>query len=121
MDFWERLKAEIKRKNTTQEHLSAEIGVPFGTLRKWLSRKTMPNADAAVAIAHALGVSVEYLVTGADREDPWLREHASFLCDCKLLEEAAAERFGVLERSAHAEAETMRSSALSKAAQARKA
>ena len=64
MDFWERLKLEIKRNNTTQEWLAKKIDVPFGTLRKWLSRQTMPNADQAVAMAAALGTTVEYLVTG---------------------------------------------------------
>ena len=64
MDFWERLKQEIKRNDTTQEWLAKKIDVPFGTLRKWLSRQTMPNADQAVAMAEALGTTVEYLVTG---------------------------------------------------------
>jgi transcriptional regulator with XRE-family HTH domain len=70
MDFWERLRVEIKNNNTTQEWIASKTGIPFGTLRKWFSRKTMPNADQAVRIAQALGTTVEELVTGEDRSLP---------------------------------------------------
>jgi len=68
MNFWIRLKNEIKAKNTTQEWIAGQIGVPFGTLRKWLTRKTYPNLKEGIEIAKLLGVSVEYLVTGTEPE-----------------------------------------------------
>jgi transcriptional regulator with XRE-family HTH domain len=68
MDFWERLKTEIKEKNTTQEWIALKIGVPFGTFRKWLTRKTYPDIKEGVEIAGLLDISAEYLVTGCDRE-----------------------------------------------------
>ena len=66
MDFWIRLKKEIKEKNTTQEWIAGQIGVPFGTFRKWLTRKTYPNLKEGVAIANLLGVSTEYLINGIE-------------------------------------------------------
>ena len=95
MSFWDRLKQEIKEKNTTQAWLAATTGVSFGTLRKWLTNKTMPNADQAVAIARALGVTVEYLVTGTDSSDPWVREHAWLI---KHLKELTDEQYPALEQ-----------------------
>jgi transcriptional regulator with XRE-family HTH domain len=68
MDFWMRLKTEIKEKNTTQEWISGKIGVPFGTFRKWLTRKTYPSIKQGVKIAELLDTSAEYLVNGYDRE-----------------------------------------------------
>ncbi|GHV27134.1 hypothetical protein AGMMS4952_08330 [Spirochaetia bacterium] len=68
MDFWMRLKTEIKEKNTTQEWIAGKIGVPFGTFRKWLTRKTYPDIKQGVEIAELLNTSAEYLVTGSDRE-----------------------------------------------------
>jgi len=65
MDFWTRLKEEIKAKNTTQEWIANKIGVPFGTFRKWLNRKTYPNLKEGQEIAKLLETSVEYLLTGA--------------------------------------------------------
>ena len=60
-----RLKKEIKAKNTTQEWISRQIGVPFGTFRKWMTRKTYPNLKEGVEIAELLETSAEYLITGA--------------------------------------------------------
>jgi len=69
MDFWSRLKNEIKAKNTTQEWISGKIGVPFGTFKKWLNRKTYPNLKEGIEIAKLLGVSAEYLVMGTEPEN----------------------------------------------------
>jgi len=68
MDFWTRLKIEIKAKNTTQEWIAGQIGVPFGTFRKWMTRKTYPNLKEGTEIAKLLGVSAEYLITGTEPE-----------------------------------------------------
>ncbi|GHV18382.1 hypothetical protein FACS189493_7750 [Spirochaetia bacterium] len=68
MDFWMRLKTEIKEKNTTQEWIAAQIEVPFGTFRKWLTRKTYPDLKQGVEIAGLLNTSAEYLVSGCDPE-----------------------------------------------------
>jgi transcriptional regulator with XRE-family HTH domain len=66
MDFWTRLKREIKAQNTTQEWIAGKIGVPFGTFRKWLTRKTYPDIKEGVEIARLLETSAEYLVTGIE-------------------------------------------------------
>jgi len=63
-----RLKNEIKAKNTTQEWIAGQVGVPFGTFRKWMTRKTYPNLEEGIKIAKLLGVSAEYLVTGTEPE-----------------------------------------------------
>ena len=68
MDFWMRLKNEIKAKNTTQEWIAGKIGVPFGTFRKWMTRKTYPNLKEGIEIARLLETSAEYLVTGIEPE-----------------------------------------------------
>ena len=68
MDFWLRLKSEIKAKNTTQEWIAGKIGVPFGTFRKWMSRRTYPTIKEGIEIAKLLETSAEYLVTGTGPE-----------------------------------------------------
>ena len=69
MDFWTRLKSEIKAKNTTQEWIANKIGVPFGTFRKWMTRKTYPNMKEGQEIARLLDTSVEYLLTGIESDE----------------------------------------------------
>jgi transcriptional regulator with XRE-family HTH domain len=66
MDFWVRLKNTIKAQNTTQEWIAGKLGVPFGTFRKWMTRKTYPNIKEGIELARLLESSAEYLVTGTD-------------------------------------------------------
>jgi transcriptional regulator with XRE-family HTH domain len=64
MDFWTRLKGQIKANNTTQEWVANKIQVSFSTFRKWITRKTYPDAREIVEIARLLNTTVEYLITG---------------------------------------------------------
>lgn len=64
MEIWERIREKVSEQNTTQEWVSSKIGVRPDLFRRWMSKRIMPNADQAVAIAEALGTSVEFLVTG---------------------------------------------------------
>ena len=69
MGFKENLKSELAFQNLTVKELSSLSGISKHTLDNYLNvRGYMPSADVAVNIARALGVSVEYLVTG--KENP---------------------------------------------------
>ena len=63
--FRENLRNELDYQNMTVKELSGKSGIPKPTLECYLRRRAvMPSAEAAVKIARALGVTVEYLVTG---------------------------------------------------------
>jgi transcriptional regulator with XRE-family HTH domain len=79
MDFWVRLKKEIKAKNTTQEWIARKIGVPYGTFRKWMTRKTYPSVKEGIEIAKLLETSTEYLVSGVPPQ--YLSENEQKLMD----------------------------------------
>jgi hypothetical protein len=64
MDFWTRLKNQVKLCRQTQEGISADIKVPFGTFRKWMDRKTYPDANEVVRLAVLLKTTAEELVDG---------------------------------------------------------
>ncbi|ADK81286.1 helix-turn-helix domain-containing protein [Sediminispirochaeta smaragdinae] len=100
MDFWERLKTLIKEQKTTQEWVANKTGVSFGTFRKWMSRKTMPNADQAVEIAEVLDTTVEYLVTGKN-PDNWQvpKRYADIVEDLEALDEKDLETVRALTSS----------------------
>jgi transcriptional regulator with XRE-family HTH domain len=67
MNFRENLKAELQYRGRTVMELSALSGVKKTTLDSYLKEKAYsPSAELAVHIARALGVSVEYLVTGEE-------------------------------------------------------
>jgi len=67
MGFKENLKSELRYSGMMVKELSAITGIKRHTLDNYLNtHNSIPNAAAAVKIAQALGVTVEYLVTGRD-------------------------------------------------------
>ena len=70
MGFRENLKAELSYSGMLVKELAAKTGLKKHTIDNYLSaRSRMPAAEAAVRIARALGVSVEYLITGEEAPD----------------------------------------------------
>ena len=67
MGFKENLKSELIYSGILVKELSAMTGIRKHTLDNYLNtHNSIPNAESAVKIARALGVSVEYLVTGSE-------------------------------------------------------
>ena len=66
VEFWKRTNKLIKDKNSKQENVAQECGIPYQTFRSWVTRQTFPDALQTYKIAKALNTTVEYLVTGSD-------------------------------------------------------
>jgi transcriptional regulator with XRE-family HTH domain len=67
MGFKENLKERLSYLGMYVKELSALSGVKKQTIDSYLStHNCIPSADAAVAIARVLGVSVEYLISGPE-------------------------------------------------------
>ena len=67
MGFKENLKQELVYNGMLKKELAALSGVHKRAIDTYVrTRASMPPADIAVKIAKALGVTVEYLVTGED-------------------------------------------------------
>jgi transcriptional regulator with XRE-family HTH domain len=71
MGFGENLKQELAYTGMLKKELAAKSGVHKRAIDTYVRTKSsMPPADTAVKIAKALGVTVEYLVTGEDPSTP---------------------------------------------------
>lgn len=64
--FWVRVKRLIKAHKISRKDFAQYVGIPTKTFDSWIYRNCMPEASRACVIAQALGVTVEYLVMGAD-------------------------------------------------------
>jgi transcriptional regulator with XRE-family HTH domain len=64
--FWGRVKELMKAHKITQNSFARYINVNYNTFKYWICYGLFPDACTACDIAEALGVSVEYLVRGAD-------------------------------------------------------
>jgi transcriptional regulator with XRE-family HTH domain len=66
-EFSQRLRSEIENLGLNQKEFAAKAGIKKRALDAYLrAQQSMPPADTAVKIAAALGLSVEYLVTGKE-------------------------------------------------------
>lgn len=65
MTFSERLKQSIEDSGLTLKELALKAGINKRTLENYVgSRQRIPTIEVGFRLAKALGVSVEYLVTG---------------------------------------------------------
>lgn len=71
MSFWERVELARIGQGTTYRWIAENvIHKSETTVSGWRSQKVLPRADDAVAIARALGTTVEELVTGENKSLP---------------------------------------------------
>jgi len=62
------VKKEVEKQQTSFEWLYRKTRIPKGTFSSWKNRNIIPRADETFRIAQALKVSMEYLLTGTDRQ-----------------------------------------------------
>ena len=71
MDFMELIASEIIERIKT--HLSPkeleDLGFSISTVSSWKQHNTIPKTEALYKIAQAIGVSMEYLLTGNDENE----------------------------------------------------
>jgi len=90
MGFKENLKSELMYKGMMVKELSAVTKIKRHTLDNYLNtHNAKPNAETAVKIARALGVTVEYLVTGREFID--MTQVASFPDDLRSIIEIGGQ------------------------------
>ncbi|GHV33055.1 hypothetical protein AGMMS4952_24530 [Spirochaetia bacterium] len=90
MGFRENLKSELRYADMPVKELAFRSGIKQKTLESYLSiHECTPSATAAVSIAKALGVSVEYLVEGTEGRES--RPLSSFPQDIQDIVQAAAQ------------------------------
>lgn len=83
MSFWENVERELKFYGKSKKELSIITGINLQTLHKSFERQSVVSAENAVKIAQALGVTVEYLVTGKSPIQKQSKEPEFNLTLCK--------------------------------------
>lgn len=88
MSFKENLREQLNFSGMYVKELAALSGVKKQTIDSYLNTHScMPSADAAVAIAKALGVSVEFLVTGKEI----MKKGVRYPIEARIIAEIIAE------------------------------
>ena len=66
MTFYERVETLRKQRNISQGNLEKELGFSNGSISKWKS--SSPTPERLKKLADYFNVSVEYLLTGKEKE-----------------------------------------------------
>lgn len=70
-DLFEKL---LKERNVTAYQVSKATGISTGSLSDWKNGRSSPKTDKLQKIADYFGVTVDYLITGNEKEKPALNE-----------------------------------------------
>jgi len=62
--FWKRVNTEIKTRRLSRKKFAESLDIPYNTFKSWLYYDRSVEVGTAHDIAKALGVSLEYLITG---------------------------------------------------------
>ena len=82
MSFRDNLRSELDYRGILIKELSGKTGISENTLKSYLkSNPVEPKATNSVKIARALGVSVEYLVTGGTEKTPQIPAETRFVAE----------------------------------------
>lgn len=82
MNFSENVHFQMECKGMIIKELSQKTGISENTLKSYLKTNPVePKAINSVKIARALGVSVEYLVTGGTEKTPRLSAETRFVAE----------------------------------------
>ena len=67
-NFAARLRQLRKQKNLSQADLAKIVGVHYNHIGRYERGSSRPSAEALNKLAHALGVSTDYLIEGSTQE-----------------------------------------------------
>ena len=85
MYFWNRLRTELINQDLTHKEFADKIGIIKGSLESKFARENIPDADFLYQCSKALGLSMDYLYTGVEKENEISHEDFSLLHDYHLL------------------------------------
>jgi transcriptional regulator with XRE-family HTH domain len=65
--FWNRINSLIKQNKVTQEATAKACNIPINTWYGWVNKGILPGLKDSAKIAKFLNVSLDYFVTGKER------------------------------------------------------
>lgn len=76
LEFGARLTEAQEASGATNADIAKATGAPLNTVSKWRNGGQLPNAHAVSAIAHTVGRSEHWLLSGEEREGEIILENS---------------------------------------------
>ncbi len=97
MLFIDRLENFLNEKKITKTELAEKIGIRRPTISEWKKNGAIPSGDICLKIANYLNVSVEWLLTGEEKQAPQLsQEEEQFIGTYQNLTEEQKKTIRIL-------------------------
>lgn len=110
-EFWKRIKNLIKNSLTTQRKLALTLGFPERAIEHWIHENKFPDVAQVYKIAQYFDVSMEWLLTGTERNAPEIPNDVLELARDiaampPVVKESLTAQIDVFKRNSHAESQT---------------
>lgn len=97
MLFIDRLENFLNEKKITKTELAEKIGIRRPTISEWKKNGAIPSGDICLKIANYLNVSVEWLLSGEEKQAPQLsQEEEQFIGTYQSLTEEQKKTIRIL-------------------------
>ena len=81
MTISERIFEKLADNNISQKKFSEMTGIRQSTISEWKAKKTNPSSDKIMIICEVLGVSPEWLLSGAETKGSYRNQVDRFVID----------------------------------------
>lgn len=69
MTFFERLQSLMNSQQLSQKQLADDLSIRQNTISDWKNKGNLPQGETAIKLAKYFNVSLDYLLTGEDKNN----------------------------------------------------
>lgn len=107
----DRIDSLLLQRNERRQYLADKIGISLQVITDWKKRNTKLSADTLYKIAQYFDVSMEWLLTGTERNAPEIPNDVLELARDiaampPVVKESLTAQIDVFKRNSHAESQT---------------
>ncbi len=102
MTIRDRIFDKLDEMNMTQKDFSQKTGIPESTISDWRKKKTNPTAEKLMVICNALGVSIEWLLSGIEQPGDRGKPMGWYVIDSKTDSGQLISTYNSLDKAAQA-------------------
>lgn len=110
-DIVDRIDSLLIQRNEKRKALCDAVGISVQPMTSWVHRGSLPSFDVAYKIAQYFDVSMEWLLTGTERNAPEIPNDVLELARDiaampPVVKESLTAQIDVFKRNSHAESQT---------------
>ena len=86
MTFFERLQSLMNFQHLTQKQLADDLSIRQNTISDWKNKGNLPQGETAIKLAQYFNVTLDYLLTGEEKNNQLSPEEIELLSNYRSLQ-----------------------------------